>query len=149
MSQVIDGVIVTQLKLVTNERGRLMEVQRHDDDAFPGFGQVYITQTFPGVTKAWYRHRHQIDQIAAISGSVRLVLYDDRPGSQSREEIMEIMLGELQPQLVLIPPGIWHGFRAESRAGATLLHLNSRPYDPDNLDEDRLDPVDSVIPYHW
>jgi dTDP-4-dehydrorhamnose 3,5-epimerase len=30
-----------------------MEVQRSDDAFFPGFGQVYVTQSLNGVVKAW------------------------------------------------------------------------------------------------
>ena len=149
MSLIIDGVVLTPLKLLPNERGRLMEVQRRDDSAFPGFGQVYVTQSFAGVIKAWYRHRVQIDQIAAITGLIKLVLYDDRSDSPTRGELMEVMLGDLVPRLVLIPPGIWHGFRAVGETSAFLLHLNSEPHNPDAVDEERLDPGDPYIPYQW
>lgn len=148
MKNPIEGVIVTPLKLLPNERGRLMEVQRRDDPAFPGFGQVYITQSFANVVKAWYRHRTQIDQLAAITGLVKLVLYDDRDGSPSRGAVNEIMMGEHAPKLVLIPPGIWHGFKAVE-AAAFLLHLNSEAFDFDAPDEERLPPDDSSIPYSW
>lgn len=149
MDDAIEGVEVKSLKLLANERGRLMEVARRDDVGFPGFGQVYVTQSFAGVIKAWYRHRVQIDQIAAITGLVKLVLYDDRPESQSRGKVQEIMIGELCPRLVLIPPGLWHGYRAVGETGAFLLHLNSEPFDPDHIDEDRIEPDDPYIPYRW
>ena len=74
----IRGVRVQELKVVRNERGGLMEVQRYDDDIFPGYAQSYITSTYPGIVKAWYRHRHQTDQITVITGNVALVLYDLR-----------------------------------------------------------------------
>ena len=38
----IEGVCVVPLKLIRNERGRLVEIQRHDDSHFLGFGQAYI-----------------------------------------------------------------------------------------------------------
>src|SRR5262245_26942622 len=59
----MQGVFIKPLKLLPNARGHLMEVQRRDDAEFPGFGQAYVTQTFRGVVKAWYRHRLQIDQL--------------------------------------------------------------------------------------
>ena len=147
--ELIDGVVVTPLKLVPNERGRLMEVQRRDDPDFPGFGQVYVTQSFANVIKAWYRHHAQTDQIAAITGLVKLVLYDDREGSRTRGFVNEIMLGELSPRLVRIPPGLWHGFKAVGDGGAFLLHLNSEPIRLDAPDEDRLAADDPRIPYTW
>lgn len=143
------GVVVTPLKLVANERGRLLEVQRSDDPHFPGFGQIYVTQSFAGVVKAWYRHRVQVDQIAAISGLVKLVLYDDREGSPTNGMITEIYMGELAPKLVLIPPGIWHGFKAVGETSAFLVHLNDQPFMSHAPDEERLDAATAKIPYSW
>jgi dTDP-4-dehydrorhamnose 3,5-epimerase len=149
MDALIDGVRVTALKLLPNERGRLMEVQRSDDPFFPGFGQVYVTQSLNGVVKAWYRHRQQVDQIAAITGLVKLVLYDDRSLSPTNGLLNEIILGELAPKLVQIPPGVWHGFKAIGPTDAFLLHLNSIAFDQNNPDEERLPMDDKSIPYHW
>jgi dTDP-4-dehydrorhamnose 3,5-epimerase len=145
----IEGVVVKPLKLVPNERGRLMEVQRCDEADFPGFGQVYVTQTFAGVVKAWYRHRDQIDQIASISGLMKVALYDDREESSTRGVLQEIYIGELAPRLVRIPAGVWHGFKAVGESSAFLLHLNVEPYHPDAPDEDRLPSNDPSIPYVW
>jgi dTDP-4-dehydrorhamnose 3,5-epimerase len=54
---VIAGVILKSLRLLPDERGRLMEILRNDDDIFSKFGQVYITTTYPGVVKAWHCHK--------------------------------------------------------------------------------------------
>ena len=145
----IEGVHIQPLKLLPNGRGRLMEVQRADDPNFPGFGQVYITSTYPGVVKAWYRHHRQIDQIAVVSGLLQLVLYDPRENSKTAGLINEIYLGELAPKLVLIPPGIWHGFRAIGAREAFALHLNSLPLSAEYPDEDRLPADDPSIPFQW
>lgn len=145
----IDGVKVVPLKLLPNERGRLMEVQRIDDPHYPGFGQSYITSTNCGVVKAWYRHHDQIDQIASITGLVKLVLYDARKGSSTEDEVDEIVMGELAPKLVQIPTGVWHGFKNIGLKEAFLLHMNTLPFDFENPDEDRLHPDDEAIPYTW
>jgi dTDP-4-dehydrorhamnose 3,5-epimerase len=145
----ITGVIVEPLKVLPNQRGRLMEVQRCDDANFPGFGQAYVTSTYAGVVKAWYRHHRQVDQLAPIAGLVRLVLYDDRPDSASWGALDEIVLGELAPKLVQIPPGVWHGFQAIGTGEAFLLHMNSQPFATDAPDEDRLAPDDTAIPFRW
>lgn len=145
----IAGVVVTPLKLLPNERGRLMEVQRADDPHFPGFGQAYVTETLPGIVKAWYRHETQIDQLAVITGALKLALFDDRPQSATRGSVVEIAIDEVSPKLVLIPPGIWHGFKAMGDASAFLLHLNSKPFSFEAPDEERIDPSDPRIPYSW
>jgi len=149
MSDTISGVKIIPLKLLPNEKGRLMEVQRVDDTHFPGFGQTYITSTHSGVVKAWYRHHHQIDQIASVTGLFKIVLYDTRNDSPTKDEINEIILGELAPKLVQIPPGIWHGFKNIGTKEAFLLHLNSIPFRFEAPDEDRLSSNDRTIPYNW
>ena len=145
----IEGFNVVPLKVVRNERGHLMEVQRRDDAIFPGFGQVYVTSTRPGVIKAWYRHKTQLDQIALVSGKLKLVLFDSRSSSSSQGQLCEIMIEEEQPSLVQIPAGVWHGFQAVGSDPAFLLHLNSVPFDFDKPDEERIAPDDPLIPYRW
>jgi dTDP-4-dehydrorhamnose 3,5-epimerase len=144
----IDGVCIVPLTLVRNERGRLMEVQRRDDSHFLGFGQVYITSTLPGVVKAWYRHARQIDQIALIKGMLKLVLFDSRENSATREVLLELTINETAPALVQIPSGIWHGFQA-IKDETFLLHLNSEPFQFDAPDEERIEPDDARVPYRW
>jgi dTDP-4-dehydrorhamnose 3,5-epimerase len=145
----IDRVIAIPLKKVTNERGHLMEVLRSDDPHFPGFGQTYVTRTKAGVIKAWYRHRKQLDQIALIQGELLLVLFDARAESPTRHIVQTISITEERPLLVQIPTGVWHGFRAMGSQDAYLLHLNTRPFDAADTDEDRLAPDDPAIPYRW
>lgn len=145
----IDGVVVKPLKLVMNERGRLMEVQRCDDGVYPGFGQLYVTETLPGVVKAWYRHHAQVDQIAPVMGSAELVLYDDRDASVTRGDVQSLVLDWTSPTLVQIPVGVWHGFRCLGEQSLFLLHLNDAAQDPDHLDEDRLPFDTDAIPYRW
>ena len=48
----IDGVRTKALRVIPDERGRLMEILRCDDDLFEGFGQVYMTAVYPGVVKS-------------------------------------------------------------------------------------------------
>lgn len=149
VTEPMQGVFVAALKLIPNERGRLMEVQSSDDPNCPGIAQVYVTQSFRHVVKAWYRHSRQIDQIAVVSGLVKLVLYDDRENSRTRGELCEIILGELAPKLVRIPPGVWHGFKAIGNQDAFLLHLNSTAFSAADPDEERRPPDDPLIPYRW
>ncbi len=78
----IDGVIVKKLKLIPDERGYLMEMLRADDPFFQKFGQVYLTVAYPGVVKGWHYHKVQTDHFVAVSGMVKVVLYDSRKESK-------------------------------------------------------------------
>jgi dTDP-4-dehydrorhamnose 3,5-epimerase len=145
----IHQVYLLPLKKVINERGFLLEVQRNDDPHYPGFGQIYVTNTLPGVVKAWYRHQQQTDQIALLKGELLLVLYDSREDSPTRNQLQEIRLSESNPLLVQIPIGVWHGFKALGAEAASLLHLNSLAFNFANTDEERLPCDDPAIPYRW
>ncbi|MCJ7588287.1 MAG: dTDP-4-dehydrorhamnose 3,5-epimerase family protein [Candidatus Aminicenantes bacterium] len=145
----IDGVKVKTLKVIPDERGRLMEILRRDDELFGAFGQVYATTTLPGVVKAWHKHEKQTDNVACVAGMIKLALFDGREGSPSQGELSQFYLGVHRPILVQIPAGVWHGWMCVSPEEAVVVNVPTEPYNPDHPDEQRLDPHDSLIPYDW
>ena len=100
----IDGVMVKKLKVISDERGRLMEILRADDEMFAGFGQVYMTTAYPGVVKGWHYHKRQSDNMAVVRGMMKIVLYDGREDSPTLGEVNEFFAGVHNPILVHIPP---------------------------------------------
>jgi dTDP-4-dehydrorhamnose 3,5-epimerase len=145
----IEGVVVHPLRVVPDERGRLMEIMRRDDPFFSGFGQVYLSTVYPGVVKAWHYHRVQEDRFTCIRGMVKAVLYDDRKDSPTRGALNEIFLGEHKPCLVVIPAGVYHGWKCISEYEAYVINVPSEPYNRSNPDEFRVDPHSGEIPYDW
>ncbi|UCB52015.1 MAG: dTDP-4-dehydrorhamnose 3,5-epimerase family protein [Candidatus Zixiibacteriota bacterium] len=145
----IDGVTVKKLRVIPDERGRLMEILRSDDEIFSRFGQVYMTTAYPGVVKGWHYHKRQTDHIAVVKGMLKLVLYDDRDDSSTKGEINEFFLGEHHPVLVKIPPLVLHGFKCMSEEEAICINVPSEVYDYDQPDEFRVDPHKNDIPYAW
>ncbi len=147
--QLIEGVAVKELKVIPDQRGRLMEILRVDDEIFAGFGQVYLTTTLPGVVKAWHLHKLQTDQVACVAGMIRLGLYDDRRDSPTYGLTNEFYLGVHRPLLVRIPPEVYHGWKCVSLEEALIVNTVTRPYDRRQPDEYRLDPHDNHIPWDW
>jgi len=145
----IQGVVIKKLKVVPDERGRLMEILRNDEGFFSGFGQVYLTTAYPGVVKAWHAHRKQVDNLTIVKGMAKFVLYDGREGSPTRGEINEFYVGEHNPILISIPTGVFHGFKCISSSECLAINIPSEVYRADNPDEIRLDPYRSEIPYDW
>lgn len=148
-SELIDGVIVQPLKVVPDERGRLMEIMRCDDQLFSGFGQVYLSTVFPGVVKAWHYHNVQEDRFTCIRGMVKAALYDDREASPSRGLLNEFYVGEHNPCLIVIPAGVYHGWKCVSEYEAYVINVPSKPYNRADPDEYRVDPHNGDIPYDW
>jgi dTDP-4-dehydrorhamnose 3,5-epimerase len=145
----IDGVVIKSLRVIPDERGRLMEILRRDDPCFSAFGQVYLTTTFPGVVKAWHCHAAQDDHVVCIRGCIKLVLYDDRTDSPTRGEVQELFPGEAQPVLVRIPRGVWHGWKGVGTEEAFIVNCPTEPYNYAAPDEMRRPWDDPEIPYDW
>src|SRR5512136_763326 len=99
----IQGVRTKALKVIPDERGRVMEILRADDELFLKFGQVYISTTNPQAVKAWHYHKVQTDHICALGGMIKLVLYDSREGSPTQGDINEFFIGVHNPLLVQVP----------------------------------------------
>jgi dTDP-4-dehydrorhamnose 3,5-epimerase len=147
--QLIDGVRTKRLTVHCDERGRLMEMLRADEDLFTKFGQVYLTTAYPGVVKAWHYHRLQTDNFVCVRGMMKVVLYDAREGSPTHGIINEFFIGEHNPMLVQIPAGVYHGFKCVSEHEAVVINTVTEPYNYSNPDEFRVDPHSPEIPYNW
>jgi dTDP-4-dehydrorhamnose 3,5-epimerase len=145
----IDGVKVNQLKVIPDERGRLMEILRSDDELFEKFGQVYITTIYPGVVKGWHFHKNQSDNVVCVQGMIKLVLYDRREDSPTFNNVVELNCGIHNPVLVHIPADVCHGWMCFGPEEAIVVNIPTEPYNYENPDEHRIDPHDNEIPYEW
>ncbi len=145
----IAGVKTKRLKIIPDERGRVMEMLRADDELFEKFGQVYITTAYPSVVKAWHMHKKQSDNLTAIYGMARVALYDGREGSPTRGEVNEFFIGAHNPLLIHIPPQVYHGFKCISDHEVLIINCVTEPYDREHPDEYRIDPYENDIPYDW
>jgi len=145
----IDGVVVKKLRVIPDERGRVIEILRSDDELFSRFGQVYVTTAYPGVVKAWHYHKKQTDHFAVVKGMAKLVLYDNRKNSPTKGDINEFVMGEHNPLLVRIPAMVLHGFKCIGGQEAVCINVPSEVYHDDQPDEFRVDPHENDIPYSW
>ena len=145
----IQGVQVKQLKPIPDERGMVMEILRSDDELFAKFGQVYLSVVYPGVVKGWHFHKVQTDYFAIVKGMAKVVLYDPRDGSPTRGEVQELFIGEQNPVLLVIPPGVIHGMKGVGTEPAYMINCPTELYRYEQPDEFRRPPDDPSIPYDW
>lgn len=142
----IDGILVIPLPRIPDERGTVHHMLRRTDPHFIEFGEIYFTTVYRGVVKGWHRHRDMTLNYACISGRIKLVLHDDRSGSPTEGEVQEVVLGPERYSLVVIPPGIWNGFKGMDEL-SIVANCCTHPHDPAR--SDRLDPFDNDLPYSW
>ncbi|MCW5941201.1 MAG: dTDP-4-dehydrorhamnose 3,5-epimerase family protein [Fimbriimonadaceae bacterium] len=136
---VIPGVLVRSLKRFSDARGWLMELFREDElpDGFrPAMG--YLSVTKPGVARGPHEHVDQTDGFAFLSGSYRLYLWENRPDRAPAK--LELEVGEANPVLVLVPPGVVHAYKNVGDAEAFVLNVPNRLYAGRN----RAEPVDEI-----
>lgn len=147
--KLIEGVKLKDLKVIPDERGRLMEILRADDELFIKFGQAYMTAAYPGVTKAWHYHEKQTDNFTVVKGMAKVVLYDPREGSPTKGMVNEFFLGEHNPKLLQIPKMVYHGFKCIGEDEVIIINIPTETYNYEEPDEYRVDPHDNDIPYDW
>lgn len=145
----IAGVTTRKLRLIPDERGYLMEMLRRDWEEFEQFGQVYITAVYPGVVKGWHYHRKQTDHFVCVHGMAKVVLYDGREDSPTYGEVNEFFMGNLNPILLKIPPGVMHGFKGIGQDMTLIVNVPTELYNYSEPDEYRLPAHTDQIPYDW
>lgn len=150
----IDGVSYRLARPVSHHHGHLTEVLRADwgvSDA--PLVQVTLTTTFPGRVRAWGLHHATTDRLFAASGSLCIVCYDGRRTSPTFGAINEFMLGERNQGLVVIPPGVYHGWKNVGHDEAAIISMPSQLYDYDAPDRWELTwdspEAQRIIPYEW
>jgi dTDP-4-dehydrorhamnose 3,5-epimerase len=145
----IDGVCTKNLRVISDERGWLMEMLRCDDEVFKKFGQVYLSTVYPGVVKGWHYHKIQTDNFTVVKGMAKVVLYDSREDSPTYGETNEFFMGERNPVLLVIPPFVLHGMKGIGTEPAYLINCPTEPYKYDSPDEYRVAPDSGEVPYDW
>lgn len=143
----IDGIHITPLTQISDNRGKIMHMLRCDSTSFEQFGEIYFSCIYPGAIKGWSRHHRMVLNYAVPVGNIQLVLYDDRLDSPTYGEVQSLIIGSDSYQLVTIPPLIWVGFKGLGSETALLANCASIVHDPAEMD--RKDPFDAEIPYKW
>ena len=139
----IEGVHVVKLVKFVDERGFLIETFR--EDMLPQKIQPqmsYVSYTEPGVSRGPHEHRHQTDVFAFIGpGNLKVVLWDNRKESATFGSTMTCFAGADNPLLMVVPPGVVHGYRNISKTERGMV-INY----PDKLFKgwDKKEPVDEI-----
>lgn len=95
-------------------------------------GQINFSMQYPGVVKAWHRHRLQTDFWSVLVGHIKVGVYD-----QEHDKAWSIVIGEKRPGTVIIPPPLWHGAATVGNTPAGLLYYVTHSYNPEQPDEER------------
>lgn len=145
----IEGVIVKTLKRHPDDRGFFQEILRDDDHLLRRFGQASLSMSYPGVIKAFHYHERQDDLWFFPVGSAQVVLYDMREDSPTQGITQVLYPGDANPQLIVIPVGVVHGYRVLGNQPLMIVYFTTESYVPSNPDEKRLAWNDATIDFDW
>ena len=143
----IEGVEITPLRQIFDERGKVMHMLRKDSPIFSEFGEIYFSCTYPGAIKAWHLHKEMTLNYAVIHGSIKCVLFDDRPNSKTRGCVEEYFLSPENYSLITVPPLVWNGWKGIGNETSIVANCATIPHDPSEIE--RKPVIDPSIPYDW
>lgn len=113
------------IKKHLDERGWLAECFREDElppESRPLM--AYVSMTQPGVIRGPHEHLYQRDYFCFVGPSnFKIVLWDNRTDSPTHNFRQVIFAGDDRPKLVIVPPGIVHGYKNIGSAEGQVLNF--------------------------
>ena len=143
----IDGIKITPLKQIRDNRGKIMHMLRSDSSIFKSFGEIYFSTINPKIIKAWHLHKEATLNYACVSGKVELALFDDRIQSKTNGKYQKIILSPKDYFLVTIPPFIWNGFKGIDKKESIIANCLDQPHDENEMVRKEL--TDDYFNYKW
>lgn len=141
----IEGVIITPLRTIHGESGKVLHALKQQEPSFRGFGEAYFSTVNINAVKGWKRHQRMILNLIVPAGIIKFVLYDDRRDSTTFGTVQEIIISPENYQRLTVPPGIWMAFQGLGKPENILLNIASIEHDP--LEAENLPIINEVIPY--
>jgi dTDP-4-dehydrorhamnose 3,5-epimerase len=146
----IAGVSVREVRHVPRDHGVITEIFRPEwDPTGKPVIHIYQSRLFAGALGAWSCHERTTDRLFVSQGHVKIVLYDARDGSNTKGVVMELHAGDVNPCLVVVPPGICHGMQCLGSGDALVLNCPTEAYSYNDPDHYRLPYDTAEIPYAW
>ena len=147
----IEGVIIKKINRYDDQRGWLSEIYRSDEFDFKP-AMAYVSLTKPGVIRGPHEHRYQSDCFVFIGpGNFILHLWDRRKQSFTYGEYTNLKVGEESPSLIIVPPGVVHGYKSIGPVDSYCLNFPDKLYKgpgkTEEIDEIRWE-EDKNSPYH-
>lgn len=114
-----------------DNRGTLLELFRNDEMFELPFANIkpemgYISVTKPGMIRGPHEHYSQADVFVFIGpGNFVLHLWHKTP---TKINYRTINVGESRPRMVVVPPGVVHGYKCISEYPGTVYNFPNKLY---------------------
>ncbi|MCK5849393.1 MAG: dTDP-4-dehydrorhamnose 3,5-epimerase family protein [Kiritimatiellae bacterium] len=138
----IDGLIFRPVAKHADDRGWLAELFRSDEtssDMVPAM--CYVSVTHPGISRGPHEHKEQTDMFGFLGpGNFRVFAWDTRKDSPTYENRVVEVVGESNPMVLIIPPGVVHGYTNISSTDAWVMNFPNKLFAGKN----KAEPIDEI-----
>ena len=141
MGIMIEGVIVSPLKIIDVEGGDVLHAMKSFDNGYKGFGEAYFSTIKNGIIKGWKRHKDMTLNLIVPKGNVRFVLFDFRDDSITKGQFFEVSLSLENYNRLTVPPMIWMGFQGLEEGFSLLLNISNIPHSKSEVEHKELDEI--------
>lgn len=143
------GVRIIPLTDHADDRGFFREVAKKSWKV-SGISQVSVSETKPGVIKAFHWHEHQRDAWHLLEGKIMVGLHDLREKSKTFGQTISFEWDARKaPCLLVVPKKVAHGYKVRGKKNALLLYMMDNEYDVEKPDEKRIAFDDPEIALDW
>ena len=150
LKRLIDGVILREGRNIMTRNGMTTELFRPEWDlGMDNVKHIIRVALNSRAISAWHCHHIQNDHIAVIEGVCKAALYDGREDSPTAGMVNMLMMSEARPQLLKIPPGVWHGFQNMRSEDSAFINYFDRPFCYEDPDEWSLPHDTDKIPFQF
>src|SRR3954453_10006571 len=147
----IEGLVVIEMKQVTDERGGIRELYREsafEEAGLPSLGpwlQVNITETKQGSIRGLHGE-DMFKLVAIVAGEAFGAYVDTRPDSPSQGKVVTTNL--VQGTQVLVPKGVCNGFQSVSEGTTQYVYTFDSEWSP-GMAGTAVNPLDPALGIAW
>jgi len=135
----LDGVILTSLKQIHNQKGDVFHAMKKSDNGFDGFGEAYFSTINKNDIKGWKKHTEMTLNLVVPVGEIEFVIFDDVVN-----DFLNVRLSQNNYHRLTVRPNLWMAFKGIGDNNM-LLNIASIEHDPKESVNLELD----EIAYEW
>ena len=121
----LNDIKIIDLSRIYNKNGDVMHFLKSTDQGFKKFGEVYFSWINYRCIKAWKKHNKMTLNLVVPIGNVMFVFH--LPG---HSEYREVKIGSLNYKRIIVPPGIWFGFKGLDKSKNLVSNFADIVHDP-------------------
>lgn len=129
----LEGLRQTAVDIFPTEAGAVLRGLRRSDEDFTDFGEVYFSVIDEARINAWKMHSKMTMSLLVPVGKVLFWLIDDRKHSATFQEKQKVILSRSSYSRLIVPPGIWFGFRGLAMGESAVCNISDREHDPQEV----------------